>query len=52
MGSILEERKPIDVAIIGGGIGGLALSIGLQQYSHIRVRIFESAPQFFEIGGE
>ncbi|KAJ2968833.1 hypothetical protein NQ176_g8986 [Zarea fungicola] len=52
MGSIPEEKTPIDVAIIGGGIGGLALSIGLQQYSHIRVRIFEAAPMFYEIGGE
>lgn len=52
MGSLPEESKSIDVAIIGGGIGGLALSIGLQQYEHINVRIFEAAPQFFEIGGE
>ncbi|OAQ96992.1 hypothetical protein LLEC1_02657 [Akanthomyces lecanii] len=50
MGTVPENPKPIDVAIIGGGIGGLALSIGLQQYSHINVRIFEAAPQFFEIG--
>ncbi|KAJ4163353.1 hypothetical protein LMH87_005088 [Akanthomyces muscarius] len=50
MGPVKEDPKPIDVAIIGGGIGGLALSIGLQQYSHINVRIFEAAPQFFEIG--
>ncbi|KAM3535926.1 hypothetical protein MY4038_000702 [Beauveria bassiana] len=51
MGSATDDSKPINVAIIGGGIGGLALSIGLQQYSHIKVRIFEAAPQFFDIGG-
>ncbi|KAJ3496442.1 hypothetical protein NLG97_g2662 [Lecanicillium saksenae] len=50
MGSVPEETQPINVAIIGGGIGGLALSIGLLQYKHIHVRIFEAAPQFFEIG--
>ncbi|OAA73216.1 mannitol 1-phosphate dehydrogenase [Cordyceps fumosorosea ARSEF 2679] len=50
MGSVLDQPKSIDVAIIGGGIGGLSLAIGLQQYSHINVRVFEAAPQFFEIG--
>lgn len=50
MGSI-ESQKPIDVAIIGGGIGGLALSIGLQQYTHVRVKIYEAASKFSEIGG-
>lgn len=49
MGSI--EEKLIDIAIVGGGIGGLALSIGLQQYRHIRVTIYEAATQFSEIGG-
>ncbi|KAH8802592.1 hypothetical protein F5884DRAFT_823757 [Xylogone sp. PMI_703] len=49
MGSI-REQKLIDIAIVGGGIGGLALSIGLQQYSHIRVKIYEAASKFSEIG--
>lgn len=53
MGSIQEqEQEPIDIAIVGGGIGGLALSIGLQQYSHVRVKIYEAASKFSEIGGE
>ncbi|EGX92054.1 mannitol 1-phosphate dehydrogenase [Cordyceps militaris CM01] len=52
MGSVSKDKTPINVAIIGGGIGGLALSIGLQQYSHINVRIFEAAPRFFELGGK
>lgn len=51
MGSI-QEPVPIDIAIVGGGIGGLALSIGLQQYSHVRVKIYEAASKFSEIGGE
>ncbi|KAM3507704.1 hypothetical protein MY11210_007042 [Beauveria gryllotalpidicola] len=50
MGSVTDDPKPINVAIIGAGIGGLALSIGLQQHNHIKVRIFEAAPQFFDIG--
>lgn len=47
-----QEQVPIDIAIVGGGIGGLALSIGLQQYSNVRVKIYEAASKFSEIGGE
>ncbi|KAL5354887.1 hypothetical protein ACLOAV_000978 [Pseudogymnoascus australis] len=50
MGSI-QEQVPIEIAIVGGGIGGLALSIGLKQYSHLRVKIYEAASKFSEIGG-
>ena len=45
-------QEPIHIAVVGGGIGGLALSIGLQQYSHHRVKIYEAASKFSEIGGE
>jgi 2-polyprenyl-6-methoxyphenol hydroxylase-like FAD-dependent oxidoreductase len=51
MGSV-PEREEIHIAIVGGGIGGLALAIGLQQYGHIQVKIYESAAKFSEIGGE
>lgn len=51
MGSVQEE-VPIEIAIVGGGIGGLALSIGLQQYGHLRVKIYEAASKFAEIGGK
>ncbi|KAH0492024.1 hypothetical protein TgHK011_003421 [Trichoderma gracile] len=47
---LLQDREPIDVAIVGGGIGGLALAIGLQQHGHIRTKIYESASKFSEIG--
>ena len=50
MGSI-QDKQPIEVAIVGGGIGGLALAIGLQQYPHVRVKIYEAASKFAEIGG-
>lgn len=51
MGSV-QDTQTIDVAIVGGGIGGLALAIGLQQYPHVRVRIYEAASKFAEIGGK
>ena len=40
----------IHVAIIGGGIRGLCLAIGLLEYHHIDVQIYEAAPSFGEIG--
>ncbi|KAM0263211.1 hypothetical protein ACHAQJ_001366 [Trichoderma viride] len=45
-----QEHEYIHIAIVGGGIGGLALAIGLQQYSHIRIKIYEAASEFSEIG--
>jgi salicylate hydroxylase len=47
-----SAQEPIHIAVIGGGIGGLALSIGLQQYNHIHVKVYEAASSFSEIGGE
>lgn len=46
-----HAKTKVDIAIIGGGIGGLALAIGLQQYGHIRVKLYEAATEFPEIGG-
>ncbi|KAL4796595.1 mannitol 1-phosphate dehydrogenase [Aspergillus venezuelensis] len=40
---------PCKLAIIGAGIGGLALAIGLQKLN-VPVTIYESAPQFDAIG--
>jgi salicylate hydroxylase len=42
--------KPLTIAIIGGGLSGLALSIGLLHHPHIQFQIYESAPSFSEIG--
>jgi len=51
MGST-PKQEPLQIAIVGGGIGGLALAIGLQQHSHVQVKIYEAASKFFEIGGK
>ena len=38
------------VAIIGGGIGGLALAHGLKKHPNIDFHVYEAAPAFGEIG--
>ncbi|KAF2760868.1 FAD/NAD(P)-binding domain-containing protein [Pseudovirgaria hyperparasitica] len=43
-------KKPLSIAIIGGGIAGLALAIGLQNHGHADTKIYEAAPAFGEIG--
>ena len=42
--------KKIKVAVIGGGIAGLALTTQLVKNKNLEVHLFESAPQFSEIG--
>jgi len=44
-----ELHKEYRVAIVGGGMGGLALAVGLTG-GGIKVDIFEQAPRFDEIG--
>ncbi|TGO39725.1 hypothetical protein BHYA_0049g00610 [Botrytis hyacinthi] len=47
-----ETTNPkLNVAIIGGGLGGIALSIGLLPYRDaLDITIYEAAPKFAEIG--
>lgn len=45
----LSKRKGFDVAIVGGGITGLAFAVGLCRQG-VPVQIYEAAPQFEEIG--
>ena len=40
----------INVAIVGGGMGGLCMAIGLLKHDHIRVQVYEAAHKFSEIG--
>lgn len=42
-------KKPFDIAIVGGGISGLALATGLLE-RNIPITIYESARNFGEIG--
>jgi salicylate hydroxylase len=44
-----EGQHPFSIAIAGGGIGGLALAIGLL-HQNVPVHVYEAAPAFAEIG--
>ncbi|KAF2814505.1 FAD/NAD(P)-binding domain-containing protein [Mytilinidion resinicola] len=46
----MDHYNPVSVAIAGGGIGGLCLAIGLLQYSHLNISIYEAAREFKGIG--
>jgi salicylate hydroxylase len=46
----MESNKKIEVAVIGGGIGGLCVAIGLLKHKHLNVNIYEAAHKFAEIG--
>ncbi|KAF1932591.1 mannitol 1-phosphate dehydrogenase [Didymella exigua CBS 183.55] len=48
-GTIFENHSEHPIAIVGGGLGGLALAIGLLKHG-IRVHIYESTEAFSEIG--
>jgi salicylate hydroxylase len=45
-----DRRLRITVAIIGGGIAGVALAIGLARHVHLDVKLFEAAAGFGEVG--
>lgn len=40
----------LSIAIIGGGIGGVAFAVALSRFPDLDVQLFEAAPQFSEIG--
>ena len=44
------KSKAINIAIIGGGIGGLSLALGLLKHKHLNVQVYEGAHTFGEIG--
>ncbi|KAH6652673.1 hypothetical protein BKA67DRAFT_519809 [Truncatella angustata] len=43
-------EKQISVAIAGGGIAGLALAVGLIKLPHVTVRVYESVPEYRDVG--
>lgn len=47
--AVSSAQNPFTVAIVGGGIGGVALAIGLAA-RNVPFHIYESAPSFGEIG--
>lgn len=40
-----------DIAVIGGGIGGMAAAIALAKFGH-RVRVYEQTPRFARVGAD
>ena len=45
-----SDPDSIKLAIIGGGIGGIALALGLLKHPHIDFQIYEAAPVWVQIG--
>ena len=46
----MSTEKKINVAVVGGGIGGLCAAIGLLNHPHVDVQVYEAAHKFAEIG--
>ena len=44
------QNSPLRIAIVGGGIAGVALALDLCRHPHLDVRLFESAAAFGEVG--
>lgn len=43
-----DTKRPIHIAIIGGGIGGAILGIGLSKFANVTFTIYESRGAFGE----
>ena len=41
---------PLDIAIIGAGVGGLTLAVALQKNPNLRVNLYERASELKEVG--
>ena len=44
------QSPRISIAVVGGGIAGLSLTLGLLKHPHIDVHVYEAAPTFSEFG--
>ncbi|EMC95131.1 hypothetical protein BAUCODRAFT_35123 [Baudoinia panamericana UAMH 10762] len=45
-----ENAKKINIAICGGGIAGLALAAGLKKKDNIDFHVYESVPEYKDVG--
>ncbi|KAK1027443.1 hypothetical protein LTR33_017479, partial [Friedmanniomyces endolithicus] len=45
-----DQQRKIKIAIVGGGIAGLALGAGLKKKDHINFHIYESVPAYKDVG--
>lgn len=45
-----SEEPKISIAISGGGIGGLALAVGLLKQPRLDVHVYEGVPEYTDIG--
>ncbi|RZI54005.1 MAG: salicylate 1-monooxygenase, partial [Pseudomonas sp.] len=43
-------QSKLQIAIVGGGIAGIALALDLCRHSHLDIQLFEAAPAFGEVG--
>ena len=50
MPSAIRHEEPLGIAVVGGGIVGLCLAAGLVRQKNARVRVFEQARNFREVG--
>lgn len=45
-----STQSKLQIAIVGGGIAGIALALDLCRHSHLDIQLFEAAPAFGEVG--
>ena len=45
-----SSQPKVRVALVGGGIGGLCLAAGLIKQPHLDVHIYESVPEYKDVG--
>ncbi|KAI7110673.1 hypothetical protein KC352_g36173, partial [Hortaea werneckii] len=45
-----QDGGKVHIAIVGGGIAGLALGAGLKKKDNVTFHIYESVPEFKDVG--